>query len=73
VYANRDFDSHAPAPLPLALDWAPTNHYGGYYNPLKQMPSHVQQSSCSHGMHGKSSSSRLGEDIWGLGCDCFAF
>jgi predicted amidohydrolase YtcJ len=73
VYANHDFDSHAPAPLPLALDWAPTNHYGGYYNPLKQMPSHVQQSSCSHGVHGKSSSSRLGEDIWGLGCDCFAF
>jgi predicted amidohydrolase YtcJ len=73
VYANQDFDDLSPAPLPLALDWAPTNHYGGYYNPMKKMSSPVLHSSCSHGTHRKSSESRLGEDIWGLGCDCFAF
>ena len=35
VYANKDFDKLAPSPLPAALDWAPTAHYGGYYNPLE--------------------------------------
>lgn len=73
VYANKDFDDLAPPALPLALDWAPTNHYGGYYNPMKQMPSLMQHSSCSHGAHLKPSKSRIGEAIWGLGCDCFAF
>ena len=34
VYANKDFDKVAPSPLPVALDWAPTVHYGGYCNPL---------------------------------------
>jgi predicted amidohydrolase YtcJ len=73
VYANHDFDNLAPAPLPLALDWAPTNHYGGYYNPMKKMPTLVQHASCSHGAHHRPAETRLGEAIWGLGCDCFAF
>jgi predicted amidohydrolase YtcJ len=73
VYASKNFDNLAPAPLPLALDWAPTNHYGGYYNPMKQMTPHAQHRSCGHGSHSNQWSTRLGEDIWGLGCDCFAF
>jgi predicted amidohydrolase YtcJ len=73
VYASKDFDNLSPAPLPLALDWAPTNHYGGYYNPLKQMTPLAQHRSCGHGSHSNQLSTRLGEDIWGLGCDCFAF
>jgi predicted amidohydrolase YtcJ len=73
VYANRDFDDLAPAPLPLALDWAPTAHYGGYYNPMKRMTSHTQHRGCTHSAQDKPSSARLGEAIWGLGCDCFAF
>jgi predicted amidohydrolase YtcJ len=73
VYANRDFDNLAPAPLPLALDWAPTAHYGGYYNPMKRMTSHKQHRGCTHSAQHKPSSARLGEAIWGLGCDCFAF
>ena len=33
VYAAEDFTHLAPPPLPAALDWAPTAHYGGYHKP----------------------------------------
>jgi predicted amidohydrolase YtcJ len=73
VYANEDFHQLAPPPLPLALDWAPTNQYGGYYNPMKQLTAHAQHKGCTHGAFDAPSGPRLGEAIWGLGCDCFAF
>jgi predicted amidohydrolase YtcJ len=72
VYANKDFDDHAPAPLPIALDWAPTLHYGGYYNPLKRMA--AQPHSCNvHAANKHEPGKRVGQAIWGLGCDCFTF
>jgi predicted amidohydrolase YtcJ len=73
VYATQEFADLAPPPLPAALDWAPTAHYGGYFKPgdvLQTTPfgcaGHAHsQPGLSHG--------RLGESLWGLGCDCFAF
>jgi predicted amidohydrolase YtcJ len=74
VYAADDFSSIAPPPLPIALDWAPTAHYGGYYRPPVAVArqSHHGCSGHSH-RHAASPSGRLGESLWGLGCDCFAF
>jgi predicted amidohydrolase YtcJ len=73
VYANKDFDKLAPSPLPTALDWAATAHYGGYYNP-RELPVKAFTHSCrNHADVQHRSTPRLGEAIWGLGCDCFAF
>ena len=74
VYASQGFSDMAPPALPPALDWAPTAHYGGYFKPqpLAAQRNHL---SCSTHAHSSTSSSsgRLGESLWGLGCDCFAF
>jgi len=70
VYASRDFRFLAPPPLPAAADWAPTTHYGGYHSRADVLAGPAARH--SHG-HGKSPGRRLGEAIWGLGCDCFAF
>ncbi len=70
VYANRDFRFLAPPPLPAANDWAPTTHYGGYHSAANVLTAPVAR--CSH-RHGSTSGHRLGQAIWGLGCDCFAF
>lgn len=74
VYAADDFANLAPPPLPIALDWAPTAHYGGYFNPQVAVArqSHAGCSGHSH-RHEPSLSGRIGESLWGLGCDCFAF
>ena len=76
VYAATDFNHLAPPPLPAALDWAPTAHYGGYYDPTRAVGSVMQRGCASHA-HGDAvapgDSGRLGESLWGLGCDCFAF
>jgi predicted amidohydrolase YtcJ len=71
VYASEDFSKLAPPPLPAALDWAPTAHYGGYYNPAALIGAAMH---CIHHASAASRSrGRLGESLWGLGCDCFAF
>jgi predicted amidohydrolase YtcJ len=74
VYASEDFSQLAPPPLPAALDWAPTAHYGGYYNPASHVGAAMHYGCSSH--HASAASrgpERLGESLWGLGCDCFAF
>jgi hypothetical protein len=74
VYAADEFSHLSPPPLPAALDWAPTAHYGGYYEPqsLVGKSSHI---GCSaHRVpSGSSNSKMVGQALWGLGCDCFAF
>jgi predicted amidohydrolase YtcJ len=74
VYASEDFSQLAPPPLPAALDWAPTAHYGGYYSPVSHVGAAMH---CGCSRHHASAASpgpeRLGESLWGLGCDCFAF
>ncbi len=74
VYATEEFQSLSPAPLPVALDWAPTSHYGGYFRPSSSFPTvgHVACSGHTHA-HAGAQTGRLGESLWGVGCDCFAF
>lgn len=73
VYAAEEFDHLAPPPLPAALDWAPTAHYGGYFKNPAGVARRIL-GGCSHTAsvleHGKD---RVGASLWGLGCDCFAF
>ena len=74
VYANKDFDDLAPAALPVASDWAPTTHYGGYYNPMKPTAAFAGTACQSHiHVQRPATGRKLGESLWGLGCDCFAF
>jgi hypothetical protein len=72
VYAAKDFDDIAPSPLPVALDWAPTAHYGGYYLPQSKSAASMTKHQPIH-RHSNCGSHQLGSAIWGLGCDCFAF
>jgi hypothetical protein len=72
VYAVSDFDDMAPSPLPAALDWAPTAHYGGYYFSQQKAAMSMGHHQHNHGLS-ECTSHRLGSAIWGLGCDCFAF
>lgn len=72
VHASRDFESLAPPPLPAAQGWAPPAHYGGYHNEVSA-PAAVLTHRCDGHSHPITRSEKLGEAIWGLGCDCFAF
>jgi predicted amidohydrolase YtcJ len=73
VYADDDFADLAPPALPTALDWSPTRQYGGYYNPMaKPVAPHAHACTGRHS-HATAPTRKLGEHIWGLGCDCFAF
>jgi predicted amidohydrolase YtcJ len=72
VYAAGDFSDLAPGALPIALDWAPTAHYGGYFQPTASTI-HRHTSLCQHHAGPARSKGRIGEALWGLGCDCFAF
>ena len=72
VHASHDFQSFAPPPLPTALDWAPTAHYGGYHQ-VEAATAGLLIHRCDGHSHGRPGRHKLGEAIWGLGCDCFAF
>ena len=74
VYAAQEFADLEPPALPAALDWAPTAHYGGYFRPQAGaiQRAHLGCADHSHA-HGGRASGRVGESLWGLGCDCFAF
>jgi predicted amidohydrolase YtcJ len=72
VYASQEFRNLAPPPLPAALDWAPTAHYGGYYPRSEVLAASALHSPCQH-TKASTMSHHVGKAIWGLGCDCFAF
>jgi predicted amidohydrolase YtcJ len=74
VYASEEFADMAPPALPAALDWAPPVHYGGYFTPQTAVLQRAHFGCSAHNHeHGASARGRLGESLWGLGCDCFAF
>lgn len=74
VYASEEFADMAPPALPAALDWAPPAHYGGYFTPQTAVLQRAHFGCSAHNHeHGASARGRLGESLWGLGCDCFAF
>jgi hypothetical protein len=88
VHASGDFSNHAPPLPPVMPDWSPVARFGGYgapgYYAHKQSApasAHIHTPACgSHcfprsGVLRRSSRtglSTLGE-LWGSGCDCFAF
>jgi predicted amidohydrolase YtcJ len=74
VYGVDEFHHLAPPPLPAAQDWAPTAHYGGYFRPAATF-ARRNHLGCDdhHKSESELRSGRLGESLWGLGCDCFAF
>ena len=71
---HQEFENLSPGPLPVSLDWAPTAHYGGYFRPNPGLAKlgHAACGSHTHG-RGKAATGRVGQSLWGLGCDCFAF
>ena len=71
VYAAGDFGGHAPPPLPVAADWLPMLHYGGYHT-SSMAPRALQRASRGCGQVNRVGH-KIGESLWGLGCDCFAF
>jgi hypothetical protein len=72
VHGSHDFKPLAPPALPVALDWAPTAHYGGYHR-ADGTGAKPLINRCQAHSQGTSGRQKLGEAIWGLGCDCFAF
>jgi predicted amidohydrolase YtcJ len=72
VYAAGEFSDRTPGSLPLAFDWTPTAHYGGYHSAQTQVAASVAKHSHKHCNVGHGDH-RLGSALWGLGCDCFAF
>jgi len=71
VYAAGEFAPLDPPDLPVSLDWAPTRHYGGYH---KAAAHSVVHRCASHAPVARTEQGhRVGQALWGLGCDCFAF
>jgi predicted amidohydrolase YtcJ len=89
VHAAGEFTCHAPPSLPVMPDWSPVAKFGGYgapgyyahYGPTPAGQEHVLNVCC--GSHAKSPARlfdrasrthfpNLGQ-LWGSGCDCFAF
>lgn len=73
VYASGEFQSLAPAPLPISPDWSPVAKFGGYTR-LAGSAAPLQANSYSPNRH-KNRHEWLGCTLgwWRPGCDCFAF
>lgn len=78
VWAEAEFKDHAPPDLPVTPDWSPVAKFGGYGAPgftqAERSISFAPHISPSH-MHRSGPVARppvLGQ-LWGSGCDCFAF
>ncbi len=68
VYAAAEFKDLSPPALPVAPEWSPIAHYGGYQN---YAAAGVVQTAPAHTGHGHS---HLAEVVWGPGaCPCWAF
>jgi predicted amidohydrolase YtcJ len=75
VYAVGDFSSLAPPSIPVMPEWSPVSKFGGYGAPLYQYTaqpqSHVHTAACGI-LHKPRPASGMSQ-LWGSGCDCFAF
>jgi predicted amidohydrolase YtcJ len=76
VYAVADFAEYSPPALPVMPDWSPAAKFGGYGAPglsrsAAKAARHVHTPACgilpSRAVRGRAS------ELWGSGCDCFAF
>ena len=85
VYAAGPFAGFDPPPLPVSPGWSPLSTYGGYGGRAHAGSAHLSACHAGRGcapgchLHGvmDALSARFGElfgqQVWGLGCDCFAF
>lgn len=67
VYGRDEFAIYAPPPIPVLPEWSPIERYGGYGAPCRI---------CSRTIEGISQARRPANgngDLWGSGCDCWAF
>jgi predicted amidohydrolase YtcJ len=76
VYGTGDFADYAPPALPVMPDWSPVAKFGGYgapyYNRLAaEPPGRIHAATC--GVMQKTRSTSGLSQLWGSGCDCFAF
>lgn len=75
VYATGDFADLAPPPLPVMPDWSPVAKFGGYgaphYQRIAEPQGHVHTATCGV-LHRPRTTGTLSQ-LWGSGCDCFAF
>jgi predicted amidohydrolase YtcJ len=75
VYAVGDFSEFDPPALPVMPDWSPVAKFGGYGAPHFQRRAapriHAHHATCgvTHSRHSHAGLAQL----WGSGCDCFAF
>jgi predicted amidohydrolase YtcJ len=70
VYAEEDFKSFGPPPLPVSPDWSPVRAVGGYAR-ASGAKSASSQSAASHNHVHRGVLGNSG--LWSLQCDCFAF
>ena len=84
VYGAAEFAKIAPPALPIMPDWSPVARFGGYGAPgyVRCEQDHIHTSCCSpihlhshsSAHHHQQSSALTGwSQLWGSGCDCFAF
>lgn len=75
VYAAGDFQNLSPEELPVMPDWSPVAKFGGYgapyYQKLATSSGHVHTPAC--GSFQKTRGTTGLSELWGSGCDCFAF
>jgi predicted amidohydrolase YtcJ len=75
VFASEEFSEFNP-PLPEPMpDWSPVRHFGGYGAPIYDhapASAHIHTAACGHLPKSTASQSGLSQ-LWGSGCDCFAF
>jgi predicted amidohydrolase YtcJ len=86
VYADDEFSSLAPPPLPVSPDWSPVAEFGGYsrYRPAAGLSARACVDGCAKlcAVHGHAHAWAWKSNVpvsdkngfWGaLGCSCFAF
>jgi predicted amidohydrolase YtcJ len=77
VYGVEEFATMAPPPLSVMPDWSPVAHFGGYGAPgyARCEEDHIHTLGCSPLHHHSHQHERSAgsQELWGSGCDCFAF
>ncbi|MEA3208464.1 MAG: hypothetical protein QOE70_1521 [Chthoniobacter sp.] len=75
VYAIGDFSEFDPPALPVMPDWSPVAKFGGYGAPNYQRLAapRIERHHATCGVIHRHSPSRGFTQLWGSGCDCFAF
>jgi len=88
VYADQEFSTHGPAPIPVLPDWSPVSLVPGHYRSVTAKKATVKTAALPHacagscGVHGHAHDGARGSAVpvsnyagfWGaLGCSCFAF